>query len=182
MYPKPTLHYEGLDWVTAHAGKGNFSHVDGSRLAVAGMSCGGIQSYAVQHDPRVTAIGIFNSGIKNQTTESITLADIITKPIFYFLGGPTDVAYPNGERDYRRLPKSTPKWKGNLPVGHGGDYSKPNGGKFGQAATHWLQRVLRGNTSASTYFRGIGEGTVTGTGWDVVYESLDALKGSSWDV
>jgi hypothetical protein len=129
----------------------------------------------------VTAIGIFNSGIKNQTQEAITVADRIVKPIFFFLGGPTDVAYPNGERDYARLPKTTPKLKGNLPVGHGGDYSKPNGGKFAQAASHWARWVLRGDTSASGYFTASGPNSANGTGWEIVYESIDALKGPSWD-
>lgn len=175
--PDPSLHLAGLDWVTAHAGKGEFAQVDGSRVAVAGMSCGGIQSYAVQHDPRVTAIGIFNSGIKNQTEEALSLADGIRKPIFWFLGGPTDVAYPNGERDYTRVPKGTPKWKGNLPVGHGGDYGKKDGGKFAAAACRWLRWVLRGEgEDVRGYFEGTGNGTARGDGWDVVFEALDGIK------
>ncbi|KAK0614439.1 hypothetical protein B0T14DRAFT_309274 [Immersiella caudata] len=180
-YPNPVLHNEGLDWVTKHAGKGNYSHVDASRLAVAGMSCGGIQAYAVQHDPRVTAIGIFNSGIRNQTEEAMSLADRITKPIFYFIGGPTDIAYPNAERDYTRLAKTTPKWKGNLPVGHGGDYHLENGGEFGVAASNWVKWVLRGDWRSSEYFTGSAPGSAKRTGWDVVFESLEDLKLESWD-
>ncbi|KAK4442022.1 Alpha/Beta hydrolase protein [Podospora aff. communis PSN243] len=180
-YPNPVLHYEALDWVTAHAGKGKYSHVDSSRLAAAGMSCGGIQAYAVQHDPRVTAIGIFNSGIKNQTEEAMSLADRITKPIFYFIGGPDDVAYPNAERDYTRLPKTTPKWKGNLPVGHGGDYHLENGGQFAVAASNWAKWVLRGDWRASEYFTGSAPESAKRTGWDVVFESLHDLKLENWD-
>jgi len=41
----------------------------------------------------------------------------------------TDIA--KGERDYANMPAGVPKWKGNLPVGHGGTYTEPNDGKFG---------------------------------------------------
>lgn len=86
-----------------------------------------------------------------------------------------------GERDYTRLPASTPKWKGNLPIGHMGDYSQPNGGKFGVAASNWVKWILRGNATASTFFTGSGPGTARGAGWDVVQGSLDAINIPSWD-
>jgi hypothetical protein len=71
-----------------------------------------LETYDVALDPRVSVIGIFNSGEFTTSVKSTK----ITKPIFYFLGGPSDMAQPNGERDYKNLPASTPKWKGNLPV------------------------------------------------------------------
>lgn len=92
--PNATLHKEGIDWVSKVAGTpGNYSAVDASRLAVAGQSCGGTQAYAiVNKDPRITAIGIFNSGMINATD---TTPDSVKVPIFFFLGGPTDIAYAN---------------------------------------------------------------------------------------
>ncbi|KAK1753025.1 hypothetical protein QBC47DRAFT_404387 [Echria macrotheca] len=175
-YPNATAHRVAIDWVTKVAGTtgGKYANVDASRLAAAGMSCGGIQSYAIGWDPRVTAIGIFNSGIKNLT--DVDWPKNITKPIFYFLGGPTDIAYENGERDYTVLPATTPKWKGNLPVGHGGTYNQTNGGKFGVAAVHWARWLLRGDKSAATWFTGNGTGTARGDGWSVAYQSLDLMK------
>ena len=81
-----------------------------------------------------------------------------------------------GERDYSLLPASTPKWKGNLDVGHGGTYFEPNGGKFGVAAAHWARWVLRGDQSAASWFTGNGTGTARGDAWDVVYQSLNLLQ------
>ncbi|KAK0649105.1 hypothetical protein B0T16DRAFT_389232 [Cercophora newfieldiana] len=150
--PNTTLHRTAIDWVTKTAGTGKYTGVDISRLAVAGQSCGGMQALFVSPDPRVTAIGIFNSGVINA---SDPLPSKITKPIFYFLGGSTDIAYTNGERDYTRLPASTPKWKGNLNVGHMGTYSQANGGKFGVAASNWAKWVLRGNSTAAGWFTGL---------------------------
>jgi hypothetical protein len=34
-----------LDWVTKNAGKGKWAHIDASRLAVGGQSCGGLEAY-----------------------------------------------------------------------------------------------------------------------------------------
>lgn len=92
--PNASLHKEGIDWVAKVAGTpGNYSSVDASRIAVAGQSCGGTQAYAiVNKDPRITAIGIFNSGMINATD---TTPDLVKVPIFFFLGGPTDIAYTN---------------------------------------------------------------------------------------
>ena len=92
--PNASLHKEGIDWISKAAGTpGNYSSVDASRIAVAGQSCGGTQAYAiVNKDPRITTIGIFNSGMINATDATPSLVQV---PIFFFLGGPTDIAYAN---------------------------------------------------------------------------------------
>lgn len=84
-----------IDWVTTHAGKGKWSHLDASRIGVWGQSCGGLEAYTASlHDERVGHIGIFNSGELNETA-SRAVAGTLKKPVFYLLGGLTDVAYPN---------------------------------------------------------------------------------------
>jgi hypothetical protein len=103
---------QSLAWIEQNAGKGKWANLDGKRIAAAGQSCGGLETYDVATDPRVSVIGIFNSGEFGSSVKSTK----VTKPIFYFLGGSSDIAYANGERDYKNLPASTPKWKGNLPV------------------------------------------------------------------
>lgn len=88
---------QSIDWAVANAGKGNWVNMDASRIAVAGMSCGGIEAYANSLDDRVSAVGIFNSG---QYDAAGTNANVppINKPIFFFLGGPSDIAYQNVSR------------------------------------------------------------------------------------
>ena len=113
--------------------------------------------------------------------------------MFYFLGGSTDITYVNifevfpcpllsqsehwlnskGERDYKAIPAGTPKWKGNLPVGHGGTYTQTNGGKFGIAGGYWVDWLLRGNSSASTYFIGPG---AQNNSWTVEFSDLDKIS------
>lgn len=55
------------------------------------MSCGGIEAMDMSDDPRVGHIGVFNSGYR----EAPEKAANITKPIFFFLGGESDIAYVN---------------------------------------------------------------------------------------
>lgn len=138
------------------------------------MSCGGVEAYtAGVNDNRVTTIGIYNSGLLSEQ-ESRNVVPRINKPIFYFMGGPSDIAFNNGERDYRLLPQSTPTWKGNLNVGHGGTYGDQNGGKFGVAAVRYYQWVLRGNATAANFFTNNQE--ASRDGWSVESRSLGNLR------
>lgn len=83
-----------IDWAVNNAGQGDWVNMDASRIAAAGMSCGGVEAYDNSLDSRVTAVGIFNSG---QYDEGGTNANVppIDKPIFFFLGGESDIAYGN---------------------------------------------------------------------------------------
>lgn len=80
-----------IDWVVKHAGKGKYATVDAKRIVAAGQSCGGLEAYDQKNDPRIRGLGIFNSGLRNNTNAVAN----ITKPVFYFMGGPTDIAYAN---------------------------------------------------------------------------------------
>ncbi len=80
-----------IDWAVANAGKGNYAHMDASRLGAAGQSCGGLEAETVAKDARVTSVGIFNSG--SGLMDSPANFTGLSKPMFFFLGGPTDIAY-----------------------------------------------------------------------------------------
>ncbi|KAF2674294.1 hypothetical protein BT63DRAFT_408496 [Microthyrium microscopicum] len=157
-----------IDWAEKNAGKGKWAHLDTSRIAAAGQSCGGGEAQGITSDPRVTVMGIFNSGgmgAKGTKTN---------KPHFYFLGGPKDMAYSGGNRDYAAIAAGTPAWKGNWPpAGHGGTFNDLNGGVYGVAGAHWVNYVLRGNESEAAWFNG----GAAKDGWtEVASKSLDAYK------
>lgn len=97
---------DALDWIEKKAGTpgSKYKNVDTTRLAVAGQSCGGLETYQMRDDPRVHYLGIFNSGfldmgpigdligMPNESPETI---GEVKKPVFYFLGGEGDIAYKN---------------------------------------------------------------------------------------
>jgi hypothetical protein len=91
---KYTMQMEALSWIERNAGKGQFAHIDGTRVAAAGQSCGGLETYeaAVKAGPqKVHVVGIFNSGEFGTSKTSLQ----VKQPIFYFLGGSSDIAYQN---------------------------------------------------------------------------------------
>lgn len=189
------------DWAEKVAGTGKYANVDKSRIAVGGWSCGGLQAYTVSGDPRWATIGIFSSG-QLDASQSVPVVGKITKPIFYFLGGNGDPAQTpvsaspssecedicsaavtvvltsrcQGTRDYGNLPKTTPAWIGTSNKGHG--HSGPTGTFTAPAikiaAVRWAQWLLRGNTTAATFFTNNAEATAAGwTG--ISSQSLDKI-------
>jgi dienelactone hydrolase len=94
------------DWVDKVAGTGKYAGVDKTRMAISGWSCGGLQAYTVGNDTRFSTIGIFSSG-QFTAADSQAVASKITKPIFYFLGGSSDIAYANVSKVFPSLLNST---------------------------------------------------------------------------
>ena len=167
---------EAIDWAIAEnerRGSPLFGRIDTSRIAVSGYSCGGVQALKYAGDPRVTALVIMNSGILDAKTPQMgemkadkSLLGKINVPTLYVLGGPTDIAYPNGMDDFARL-NAIPSAVINIDVGHKGTYGAPNGGAAAQAVVAWLDWQLRGSKAASTWFVGKDCKLCTDTKWTI---------------
>lgn len=112
-----------IDWATTGgAGKGKYGNADASKLAVAGQSCGGLEAYSSSYkEDRVKLTVLFDSGILSES--KLPLLKDLKAPVSYFLGGPKDIAYAQGERDYTMLPAGMPSVKCNIDSGHMGRFS-----------------------------------------------------------
>ena len=168
--PEPTIDdqllLDAIDWAireNSDASSSFFNRLDTAKIAVMGQSCGGLQALAVSHDPRITTTVVWNSGALPPGSNSPALRQSsgnkeslnrLHSPVAYFIGGPTDVAFPNAEDDFRRITK-VPVFKGNLNVGHGGTYRQPGGGWFGEVAVAWLDYQLKDSASAAKWFVGV---------------------------
>ncbi|GAB1510508.1 hypothetical protein [Actinophytocola sp. KF-1] len=64
-----------------------------------GQSCGGIETYEVADDPRITTTVLWNSGLLSDSQNY--LLSRLRAPIAYFVGGPSDIAYANATDDWR---------------------------------------------------------------------------------
>ncbi len=131
----------GIDWILAEnqrKGSPYFGAIDPAHIAVAGFSCGGLIALKAGFDPRVSAVLIESSGIlKNpppgglaglpqMTAVKKEDLDKLHTPVLYLLGGPEDIAEPNGLDDFEQIHKS-PIFLGDQPgAGHGGLISVPN--------------------------------------------------------
>ncbi|MET7946476.1 cellulose binding domain-containing protein, partial [Micromonospora sp. NPDC005324] len=169
---------QSIDWAVAEnsrQGSKYYNKIDTSKVAVAGFSCGGLEAYAVSNDPRVTTTGIFSSGLLNDADDYQLRR--LTKPIAYFVGGPSDIAYPNAMDDWGKLPAGLPAFMGNLNVGHGGTYDQANGGEFGRVATLYLKWRLKGDATAGRNFVGSDCGLCRSQ-WNVQQKNLTLDDGT----
>lgn len=153
---------EAIDWAAAeNAREGGEleNRIAADQIAASGHSCGGLQAILVAEDPRVDTAVIMNSGIYND--EGPGRSGMVIKkahleklhaPMLYILGGPTDMAYPNGMDDFQRL--DLPVAVANIDVGHGGTFWEPEGGKAAAMTVRWLNWRLKGDEDAAGMFLG----------------------------
>lgn len=166
----------GIAWAArANARRGDalYRRVDTRRIAVAGHSCGGLQALAAGADPRIGTVMVFASGVYNRPGNgrsgvAIAKQDLrrLHTPIAYILGGPTDIAFPNGMDDVARI-DHVPVFVGNLPVGHGGTFRVPNGGDWARVAVAWLDWQLKHDRESRDWFAGPDCRLCTTFGWTV---------------
>jgi dienelactone hydrolase len=134
--------------------------IDKQAVAVGGFSCGGLQAISLAGDPRISTLVVQNSGIFNDASQSIGGMTVSKQalgtfhsPVLYLLGGPTDIAFPNGRDDVNRI-GHVPVAFVNLPFGHGGTYARPMGGTAAGIVVDWLEWQLRDSASAARTFIG----------------------------
>lgn len=108
------------------------------KIAAMGQSCGGLMTLGASADPRLTTVVIWNSGLLENDDE---IYAGLHAPMAYFIGGESDVAYPNAEKDFEKITK-VPVFYANNPVGHLATYSQDNGGEFARVGIGWLKWQL----------------------------------------
>lgn len=154
---------DAIDWAIAQNNDEEsvlYNKIDISKIAVSGMSCGGLQTLEVAPDPRVTTAVVCNSGIIGSGGSMPGMPALkkdhlakLHSPTLYLLGGESDIAYNNGMDDYKRI-NHVPVFVANMDVGHGGTYGQPHGGEFAKVATAWFKWQLKGDEDAGKLFTG----------------------------
>ncbi|HEY7886463.1 MAG TPA: alpha/beta hydrolase [Cellvibrionaceae bacterium] len=167
---------DAIDWAIAQNSNKQsayYQKIDTTKIAVNGMSCGGLQALEVADDPRITTLGVFNSGIFNEPMPSRLPGmpqldkkqlEKIHTPTLYLLGGTSDIAYDNGMNDVERI-NHVPVFVGNLEVGHGGTYTQPHGGEFARVAGAWFKWQLKNDQEAAKLFVGNPPGLAKTPAW-----------------
>ena len=196
---------DAIDWAIAQDSNNTsiyYNKIDTTKIAVAGMSCGGLQAYEVATDPRVSTVMICNSGIFNPGTApggnrggarggapggtrggggglpgmpSLTKEHLekLHSPVIYILGDDSDMAHPNGMDDFERI-NHLPVFAACLDgVGHGGTYMRPHGGEFAIVASAWLEWQLKGDKEAGKMFTGEPCELSQRKGWKVEKKNIE---------
>ncbi len=169
---RPLLAY--ITWAIAENDKPcseYFQSLDTSKIASNGFSCGGLMSAGTSSDPRMTTWGITSSGL----TGSIPgFYEAVHTPVLIILGGPSDIAYENGERDYDNISAlEYPVMLFSKDIGHGGDLGSPNGGDFTRINLAWLNWWLKGDEGAT------GKGVLVGSGCTYCTDSAWEVKSAN---
>lgn len=169
---KPLI--ESLDWAIKENGRAcsqYYQSLAADKIAVMGWSCGGLMAEGAAGDPRVTTAVIWSSGMINPDQK---ILDALHAPIAFILGGPDDVAYPNGTRDYRNTSR-VPAVLASTNVGHGGTYGQDNGGVFGKVGVAWLGWQLKGDMGATGkgMFVGASCGLCTDRAWTIESKNVN---------
>ena len=173
---------DAIDWAVAQNGDKKspyYQKLDVTKVAVSGMSCGGLQTLEVAADPRVSTVVVCNSGIFSTPGNGRSGMPNLTKenlgklhtPTLYMLGGEKDIAYANGMNDYQRI-NHVPVFMANMDVGHGGTYSQPHGGEFAKVATAWYNWQLKGDSAAGQLFSGEPAGLSKNPTWRVEKKNM----------
>ncbi len=173
---------DAIDWAIAQNSDRQsvyYNKLDITKIAVSGMSCGGLQALEVSGDPRISTLIVCNSGILDNLGNGMPGMPQLGKdqlekvhtPTLYLLGGPSDIAYNNGMDDFSRL-NHVPVFVGNLDVGHGGTYSQPHGGEFARVVSAWCKWQLQNDRKAGKMFKGNPCGLSKEPGWTVQKKNL----------
>jgi|SRR5579884_1897481 len=173
---------ESIDWAlreNARPGSRFYHHLDTSKIAVMGQSCGGVQALNVAGDPRITTLMIWSSGvgmIPNNPTDPAAVLAAVHTPIAYIHGDAQhDVAYYASVDNVKRLgARGVPVfggWQDNMT--HLGTYGQANGGFFARIAVSWLNWKLKGIESDARMFSGPACTLCTAPGWHVTKSGID---------
>jgi hypothetical protein len=188
--PSDTTAAQLLDAVTwaiaenSRAGSKYQGRIDTAKVAVIGQSCGGIQAIDAAHDPRVSTLGVFNSGAFSADGGAWAMAaakadkaalKTLHGSAIYLFGEPSDVAFNNAEDDFTRIDGIPLFHAWREKTGHTATYREPNGGEFGAVASAWLKWQLKGDLDAARMFAGADCGLCTRPDWHVKRKDIAPL-------
>lgn len=146
--------------------------IDTTKIAVAGHSCGGAQVLYNAGDPRLKTYLILNAGMGDMEMAGAGRGSLsrLHAPILYIVGGPSDVAYENAQKDYARI-SHVPVCLANHPAsGHGGTYYDKYGGDYGRLVLDWLDWHLKGRQENAKIF--LTEKPTEYDGWELKNKNL----------
>ena len=148
---------EALDWLTdqnSDDGSEYYHLIDLDKVAAFGQSCGGAQTLAIAHDPRIKTCIILNAGMGEISMGGASKKSMenLHTPVLYLNGGKADIAYGNANADYARIPDNIPVVKISTLDGHHGTYYEKHAGDYAVAVRMWVNWQLKGKISDSALF------------------------------
>lgn len=146
-----------IDWAIAENEKpcsAYYRRLDPTKVSSNGFSCGGLMAAGTAGDPRLTTWGHTSSGTFSANPAFYAM---VHTPVLIVEGGPSDIAYENGLRDYENISAiDVPLMWFSKDIGHGGDLGSGGDGDFTKINLAWLNWWLKGDEGPT------GKGLLTG--------------------
>jgi hypothetical protein len=190
--------FDGIDWAVKENDRPDspyYQKIDTKKIAVMGMSCGGLQALEASPDPRITTTIIWNSGIlihpmtvpaapaapapsgapKGFSMPNLSKDHLLKlhSPILY-VTGTKGIEFENAKDDYSKI--------NNIPVMiairdgaqhyEGSIYRAPNAGEYGRYGSAWLDWQLKGSQEAATVFTGAACALCKDPKWSVEKKNI----------
>jgi hypothetical protein len=162
----------GIDWATAeNAREGSplKGKIQTSKVALMGNSCGGMLSVQLGADPRVTTIGVFNSGAQGDM-KALTAA--LHTPVLIIDGGERDPLMKLAHDTFNTIDRWPAFYGSRHGAGHTATLNHPGGGEWANVAWHWAEWQLKGNKKSGKMFTGKKCELCTNANWDVERKNL----------
>jgi dienelactone hydrolase len=175
--PQPQKLVAGIDWAFKHAAE---LHLDTSRVAVMGQSCGGWEATDASADKRVGTTVIWDSGASPYHPQGVTA---LHAPVLYAYGGTSDYAEAFPLASYQATSVPT-VLASHDQAGHTGMWDDPSDGTPPPGpyqneplviAPHWLNFIFYGHAADRGYFLGSACGLCTRPEWTVQSKNWDGF-------
>lgn len=161
-----------IDWAAAEDkrdGSPLKGKIETSKVAVMGQSCGGMLSVEVGADPRVTTIGVFNSGARGDMN---ALVGALHTPVLLVNGGERDPLMGLSHDTFNAITKLPAFYGVRDNAGHTATMEHPGGGEWANVAWNWAAWQLKGDKQAKKLFVGKNCGLCTNETWQVERKNL----------
>ncbi|HKD08763.1 MAG TPA: hypothetical protein VKB79_22865 [Bryobacteraceae bacterium] len=138
------------------------------KVAVMGQSCGGFLSIALGADPRVKAIGVFNTGVQKAPSPFPTADDLqkLHGPVLLINGHEPDFMMATSAATFDLIYRVPAFYGARHNTGHTATVFHPGGGEFANVASNWLLWTFKGDKKAGAMFVGKNCSLCTDSNWD----------------
>jgi dienelactone hydrolase len=172
-----------LDWSQAEATRKDSplaGKIDKAHVAVMGVSCGGFLTVGLSSDPRVSTIGVFNSGVQppgpKASGASFPTTEALAKlhgPVLVINGHERDLMMKTSAENFALINHVPVFYGARHNAGHTATVFHPGGGEFANVASNWLLYQFKGDKDAAKIFVGKDCGLCTNPDWDTDSKRLD---------